>query len=267
MSNFSLNTDGDMNLSELYGSTRKEEPPWYRRLGGGLMSRLGISILASLIVGTMMNLPYIKMAVLWTCSIILAIFGNPDGPAPVKEKLAVLLDQGQAVAKEAVPSPGLEASRAGPLDRVREVAEKAEEKAKEKVVKSAVAPIREAAEEKVEEVKEQVAETGRAVKEGAEEIASRINPIGSLGFGGPGPFVAREPAAPMTPEQLKELEAERSRQAVLERRRARESRAIQNRATINAAMGQQISIATKQGQAHQQAQQQAVQRFMSGGRP
>lgn len=256
--------DNDLSLSVRHDTPKPREiqESLPKRIFKNLTGKIGINIGCGLFVAMMANMGYIKPIIAWVCSLGVAICGGPEASDSMKAKIRDIVIDGAEVVKEELPPKSASITPATPLERLESLKDGAAEKAKEQVVKTAVAPIREATEQKVEEVKEEIAETGNAIKQGAEQIAGRMNP---LGFGSV-PVLRVPEREPLTPEQLEELEEERAKQTVLERRRARQRKGAQNLRLIYGAQGQITSAAGKMAGAQEQAQQQFIREFQSGGR-
>jgi hypothetical protein len=147
---------------------------------GKLMGRFLFGCFCSMAVGVVMNLPYLKMAILWICQAILFIFGRPDVPEPVKKKFDEIVVKGHQIAeraethKERHPIP--------PLPALKErVESKVKEEVEEKATRAAVAPVKEAAEKVKDKVERKVAAAGGAVKQEARKVGEKIDGIaGSL---------------------------------------------------------------------------------------
>lgn len=176
-------------LDDLYKPATQPKKPLIVTIGKILMGRLGVSIVGSIIVGTLMNLPYLKTFVRWTCHILLMVLGRPD--MPEQHKLENLV----AKAKEAVHSvhdpskPSLK--------------EKVTEKIKEAVASEAAAPVKHAASKARESVKvaqekvtEKVTEVKETAKTEAKNVVDKLDNLRSSSNAPPGNALPGNPQLP-----------------------------------------------------------------------
>lgn len=170
-----MSSRNDFNLADVYSAPKE---PWSvkRFFAKSVISKIGFSILCTVIASTVMNLPYLKLAVLWCCKITLMVFGTPDGKAAdekggLKDKLEIIVAKGKEMA--------------GQHDDGDKPHVSLKEKVAEKLSSAATAPVREAAakvHDKVEQAadtaKEKVAETRDTVKTEAKKVTDKLDNLG-----------------------------------------------------------------------------------------
>jgi len=147
---------------------------------GKLMGRILFGCFCSMLVSVVMNLPYLKMMILWTCQAILLVFGRPDVPEPAKKKFDEIVAKGREIAERAETH-----KEKHPVAPLRELKERLESKVKEEVEAKAThaadAPAKEAAAKVKEKVEEKVSAASGAVKQEARKVGEKIDGIaGSL---------------------------------------------------------------------------------------
>ena len=143
-------------------------------LGKSLAGKLAFGCLCSAMVGVATNLPYIKVGILWTCHIILTIFGHPESPQSVEDRVRqgvakgkIILDQQTGtVVSQPAPTPPLK-----PLEAAKRKFEAA-------ATSTALAPVKEKVEEAGETAKEKLGEARDTVKEEADKVVAKIGEIG-----------------------------------------------------------------------------------------
>ena len=151
-----------------------------KKVGKGLMGRILFGCMCSLIVGIVTDLPYLKLIILWICRSILIIFGNPEMPPSVEEKLKVIAQRAKDTAPPIQATAAAPGSRPSPLGRVHDfkatAVEKVEAKVEENVVHT-IAPVKEAA----VRATEQVVAVGDKIKKETKELHNTLDNLGRVG--------------------------------------------------------------------------------------
>lgn len=148
-----------MNLGTRYRSP--EEPQsWLQRHKG-----VARSFATAFLVAVIMHLPQLKMAVVWTCSIVVAITGKPERLVKIEEAMDRM---GQRVAKAEHDAPAKFASIMTPLKEGGLV---------EKITETAVAPAKAVVTnvvEKVETAKEKGVEVVKDTRDAAVKTGDKV---------------------------------------------------------------------------------------------
>ncbi len=195
---WNVTDDPEVNVGPRY---RAEEPESWLQRHKGIARSIGCAFLVSVI----MHLPYIKVAVVWACGLVVMIFGKPEKIKDIEEAMDRMGGKVRQAAKDA-ESPGskfntiLTPLKAGSV--VERIAEKAVAPAKA-VVGNVVEKVETAKEKGVEvvaDVKETAVKTGDKVVNAVQNLGGDPKPQ-NKGFGSglmammrPDP-VAREKAA------------------------------------------------------------------------
>jgi hypothetical protein len=253
-----------INLDDVYRPAAEAKQSIGVGVGKVLMGRLGLSILGSIVVGTFMNLPYLKTFVRWTCHIILVVLGRPEMPEQHK------IDNIVAKAKEAVEK--VHRPNDGPSFK-----EKVAEKIKETVASEAAAPVKQVAEKarttvKVaqEKVTEKVTEVKDTAKTEAKKVVDKLDNLRASNAPSPGMTPA---TAANLPRQLPGMPPP-PKYGPSPRQRARKAagiaRAQRDMAVLNAEIAAGTSKAIAEDAAARARQAQAmdatVNSIMRGGR-
>ena len=178
-----------------------------------MAGKFGTSFMASVTVAVLWKLAFFKSLLVWTCQLVLILFGREEPPEPIKQKLEIVAGKAMQVAEPDGDAPlPLATIREKLTDPVAEASEEVKEKPvlsvqesmKATVQEKIAAPVVEVAEqakEKAEQattvVKEEVAEVRDTVKEGAEKVADKLEGLG----GNSGPGYAGFGAGPPPPYQ------------------------------------------------------------------
>lgn len=187
MSNALRNEDAPLiglNLDDLYRTP--VPPPPAVGVGKALAAKVAMSILGSVVVGTVMNLPHLKTFIKWTCHIILMVLGRPDMPESRKlETLVIKARHGLEKQGIVIPAGEPDDEAGNPRQTLRQkLVTKVTAKAGEAVVhkaKEAAEDVKEQVTEKVEEkvteVKEKVTEIKDTAKAGVKKVVDKLDDV------------------------------------------------------------------------------------------
>ena len=157
----------DFNLKDLSGATTGRAE-WYRRIPAIMAGKFGTSFMASVTVAVLWKLASFKSLLVWTCQLVLILFGREEPPEPIKQKLEIV-----AVKAMEVAGPGEDAPL--PLASIREKLTAPVAEASEEVKENAVLSVQESMKATVQEkIAAPVVEVAEQAKEKAEQATTVV---------------------------------------------------------------------------------------------
>lgn len=139
-------------------------------LSRGIMGKMAMGVCCSIAASVLLNLPYLKLAIVWVCHLVVVVFGEPEGSKKLKDRLPDIVRETQQKAEEAgIPLP-LPEKQPAPA-----VADAARTPPQPKAMPAPIRQAQEKVKEATDEVKQDVAEVKDKVESGVDQVTGSLS--------------------------------------------------------------------------------------------